>query len=228
MQVHLANWWLWMPASLMLNACGSSMPHGEISPARVERTLLNHSIQIDAGEVAVLALPQRTLRVQQQVHYDVIERDARGGVVDRREEHQTLPWANKPVDIIVGSFRTSLDTDADGLLRLNLLNDGFLNLDYDNLRVIQLVANAGPKVSSEVNLLIDRQLRSKLHEAVDLIYGNLEEDDVEQWAYRVHRLSQMGLAVESNQLENMLILLTTGDPHLQGEFVHALEVNQRP
>ncbi|PCC99915.1 hypothetical protein EAO82_07500 [Halopseudomonas pelagia] len=228
MQAHAANWWLWMPASLMLTACGMNMPHSESSPARVERTLLNHSIQIDAGEVSVLSLPQRTLRVQQQLHYDVTELNARGRIIDRREEHQTLPWANKPVDIIAGSFRTSLDTDVDGVLRLNLLNDGFLNLDYDNLRVIQLAASAGPKARDEVNLLIDRELRSKLHEAVRLIYDNLENDDVDQWAYRVHRLSELGLAEESNQLENMLILLTTGDPHLQGEFVNALEVNQRP
>jgi len=61
-------------------------------------------------------------------------------------------------------------------------------------------------------LLIDRELRSKLHEAFDLIYSNLEDDDVDQWAYRVRRLSELGLAEESNQLENMLILLTTGEP----------------
>ncbi|WP_152486843.1 hypothetical protein [Halopseudomonas pelagia] len=228
MQAHLATWWLWMPASLMLTACGLNMPRSEQSPARVERTLVSHSIQMDAGDVAVMSLPQRTLRVQQQLHYDVTEFNARGGVIDRREEHQTLPWANKPVDVIAGSFRTSLNTDTDGLLRLNLLNDGFLNLDYDNLRVIQLTASASPKIRSEVNLLIGRELRSKLHEAVDLIYGNLEEDDVDQWAYRVHRLSALGLSEESNQLENMLILLTTGDPQLQGEFMHALDVNQRP
>lgn len=228
MQAHSATWWLWIPASLMLSACGMNMPHTDSSPARVERTLLNHSIQIDAGDGAVLSLPQRTLRLQEQVHYEVTELDARSGVIDRREEHQTLPWANKPVDIIAGNFRTSVDTDSDGVLRLNLLNDGFLNLDYDNLRVIQLTASAGPKTRSEVNLLIDRELRSKLHEAVRLIYDNLEEDDVDQWAYRVHRLSELGLAEESNQLENMLILLTTGDPQLQGDFVHALEINQRP
>lgn len=228
MQAHSASWWLWMPASLMLSACGMNMPHSDNSPARVERTLLNHSIQIDAGDVAVLSLPQRSMRVQQQLHYEVIEIDAYGSVIDRREEHQTLPCANKPVEIVAGNFRTSLDTDTDGGLRLNLLNDGFLNLDYDNLRAIQLVASAEPKVRSEVNLLIDRELRSKLHEAVGLIYDNLEEDDVDQWAYRVHRLAELGLSEESNQLENMLILLTTGDPQLQGEFVHALEVNQRP
>lgn len=228
MQVHSATWWLWMPASLMLTACGLNMPQGDSSPARVERTLLNHSIQIDAGDVAVLSLPQRSVRVQQQLHYDVTELDAQGGVIDRREEHQTLPWANKPVEIVAGDFRTSLNTDTDGMLRLNLLNDGFLNLDYDNLRVIQLVASADPKTRSEVNLLIDRELRSKLHEAVGLIYDNLEDDDVDQWAFRVQRLSELGLAEESNQLENMLILLTTGDPELQGDFVQALEVNQRP
>lgn len=227
MQVQSATWWLWVPASLMLGACAMNAPHPE-SPARVERVVLSHSIQIDAGEIAVMSLPQRTLRVQQQFLYDVSEFNTRGDVIDRHEEHQTLPWSNKPVDIIAGNFRTSLDTDVDGVLRLNLLNDGFLNLDYDNLRVIQIVASASPKVTSEVNLLIDRELRGKLHEAVDLIYGNLEEDDVDQWAYRVQRLSELGLSEESNQLENMLILLTTGDPQLQAEFIQALEVNQRP
>ena len=228
MQAHSATWWLWMPASLMLSACSMNMPHSDNSPGRVERTLLNHSVQIDAGDVTVLSLPQRSMRVQQQLHYDVVELDAHGSVIDRREEHQTLPWANKPVEIVAGNFRTSLDTDTDGMLRLNLLNDGFLNLDYDNLRVIQLVATASPKARSEVNLLIDRELRSKLHEAVGLIYDNIDEDDVDQWAFRVHRLSELCLSEESNQLENMLILLTTGDPQLQGEFVQALEVNQRP
>jgi hypothetical protein len=80
----------------------------------------------------------------------------------------------------------------------------------------------------EENILIGRDLRSKLHEAVALIYDNLEEDDVEQWAYRVQRLAELELEVESNQLENMLILLTTGDPVLQGEFIQALDVNKRP
>ena len=56
----------------------------------------------------------------------------------------------------------------------------------------------------------------------------MEEDDVDQWAYRVKRLAELGLEVESNQLENMLILLTTGGPMLQGEFIQALEVNSRP
>jgi hypothetical protein len=51
---------------------------------------------------------------------------------------------------------------------------------------------------------------------------------VEQWAYRVQRLAELELEVESNQLENMLILLTTGDPVLQGEFIQALDVNKRP
>ena len=56
-----------------------------------------------------------------------------------------------------------------------------------------------------------------------LIYDNLEEDDVEQWVDRIERLRQLGLKEEASQLENMLILLTTGDPQLQGDFVQALD-----
>ena len=96
-------------------------------------------------------------------------------------------------------------------------------MDFDQLRVIELDAQATPEVGAEATLLIDRDLRSVLHEASELIYDNLEEDEVSQWVDRIERLRQLGLKEEASQLENMLILLTTGDPQLQGDFVQALD-----
>lgn len=215
-------------ASLLLAGCATQAPQPEPARDRVERDLISHSIHIDVGEPAVMSLPQRNVRVTEQLFYRVNYLDPQGKLLDSREEYQSLPWAEKPIVVVAGNFQTSLQTDQDGHVQLNLLNDGFLELDYQNLRVIQLSAPADQAARGEVNLLVGRDLRGKLHEAVALIYDNLEEDDVDQWAYRVRRLEELGLEVESNQLENMLILLTTGDPLLQGEFIQALEINSRP
>lgn len=217
-----------MLASVLLAGCAGLTPTAQAPHDRVDRELVTHTLQIDIGEPAVMSLPQRKVRVTEQLLFRVRYLDAQGNLIDSRDEYQTLPWAEKPISVVAGNFQTTLHTDADGHLQLNLLNDGFLDLDYQNLRVIQLSAQADQAVRGEVNLLVGRDLRSKLHEAVALIYDNLEEDDVDQWAYRVKRLAELGLEVESNQLENMLILLTTGDPMLQGEFIQALEVNSRP
>jgi hypothetical protein len=215
-------------ASALLASCASQTPSPEVAHDRVDRELVTHTLQINIGEPAVMSLPQRKVRVTEQLLFRVRYFGPEGNLIDSRDEYQTLPWAEKPINIVAGNFQTTLHTDQDGHLLLNLLNDGFLELDYQSLRVIQLSAKADEAVRGEVNLLVGRDLRSKLHEAVALIYDNMEEDDVDQWAYRVKRLAELGLEVESNQLENMLILLTTGDPMLQGEFIQALEVNSRP
>lgn len=220
--------WTWLCASLLLAGCSTPVTLHEVVAPRIERELLSQNVHIDVGDNLVMSQPHRSLRVTEQFLYRVTELGPKGEQLNQRDEYQTLPWSNRPVQVIAGTFATELQTDLDGLVRLNLLNDGFIELDYDSLRAIQLVVTPSPGVRSEVNLLIPRELRGKLHEAVALIYDNLEEDDVDQWAYRVQRLAELNLEEESNQLENMLILLTTGDPQLQGEFIHALEINQRP
>ncbi len=215
-------------ASVMLAGCAAPPHLADQERARVDRELVSHTVHIDVGEPSVMSLPQRNVRVTEQLLYRVTYFDPHGNLLDTRDEYQTLPWAEKPITVVAGNFHTTLQTDKDGLVQLNLLNDGFLDLDYQNLRVIQLSAQTDQAVRGEVNLLIGRDLRGKLHEAVELIYDNLEEDDVYQWAYRVQRLAELGLEVESNQLENMLILLTTGDPALQGDFIQALDALQQP
>lgn len=219
---------LLMPLGLLLSACSTEAQRPAAAEGRVERELISHGIHIDAGESLVLDTPQRVVRVTEQLPYRVTQYDGHGNAVDQHEDFHNLPWTDKPVHVTAGDFSATLTTDKDGVTRLNLLDNGFIELDYDQLRAIQLSATAAPDVRAELNLLVGRDLRSKLAEAVALIYDDLEEAEVQQWAFRVSRLAELGLMEESNQLENMLILLTTGDPELQREFVNALESASRP
>lgn len=228
MRQPLLPWALWLCAGLSLTACSTQpQPVGDAA-ARVERELISHNLRIDAGEQSVLTSSQRTIRVTEQLLHKVTEFDARDKVVNSLESYQSLPWGNQPVSLIADGKRFFLETDHDGLLRLNLLSEQFIELDFESLRVIQLVARAGPSLATEQNLLISRELRSVLREAVNLVHDNLEESDVEQWVYRINRLDALDLEEESNQLENMLMMLTIGDPELQAEFLHALENSERP
>jgi hypothetical protein len=209
-------------ALLLIAGCAGRTPPEQSAETRVERQLVNHAVHIDAGESLVLNAPQRMLRVSEQSLYSITEYDAQGNVIDQQENYQSLPWAARPVEVVAGDFSHSLQTDVEGSVRLNLLDEDFLELDFEQLRVVQITAQTPGGTRGEVNLLVSRELRARLQEAVGLIYEDLEDDDVNQWAYRVNRLAELGLEEESNQLENMLILLTTGDPELQGDFVQAL------
>ncbi|SDR85561.1 hypothetical protein SAMN05216198_0602 [Halopseudomonas litoralis] len=228
MHQPLLPWALWLWAGLSLTACSIQTPPSGDAAARVERELISHTLRIDAGEQLVLTSPHRTIRVTEQLLHQVTEFDAKDQVVNRLESYQALPWASQPINLIADGKRFSLQTDHDGLLRLNLLSEQFIELDFQSLRVIQLIARAGPSIVAEQNLLVSRELRSILREAVNLVHDNLEESDVEQWIYRINRLDTLGLEEESNQLENMLMMLTIGDPELQTEFLQALENSERP
>ncbi|WP_193073865.1 hypothetical protein [Pseudomonas sp. FME51] len=228
MRQPLLPWALWLCAGLSLTACSSQPQVSGDAAARVERELISHNLRIDVGEQLVLTSPQRTIHVTEQLLHQVTEFDARDQLVNRLESYQALPWASQPISLIADGKRFSLQTDHDGLLRLNLLSEQFIELDFESLRVIQLVARAGPAIVADQNLLISRELRSTLREAVNLVHDNLEESDVAQWVYRINRLDALGLEEESNQLENMLMMLTIGDPELQTDFLQALENSERP
>ncbi|WP_185266905.1 hypothetical protein [Halopseudomonas xiamenensis] len=229
MRQPVLPWLLWLCAGLTLSACSNQQPQppGAVT-VRVERTLVSHNLRIDAGEQLVLTSPQRTVRITEQQLHQVTEFDAADRPVNSHESYQAVPWDTQPVTLIAEGKRFSLLTDHDGMLRLNLLDEQFIELDFESLRVVQLVARATPTVVAEQNLLVSRELRAVLQEAVTLVHDSLEESDVEQWVYRVRRLNELGLNEESTQLENMLILLTVGDPELQAEFTHALEHSERP
>lgn len=221
----LAPWAVWLCAGLLLSGCSTQQP---ASPAanRVEHNLVSHTLSIDAGEPRVLSRPQRIIRVTEHKLHEVIELDAEGRQLSSRESYQTVPWANQTLTLIAEGQEFALQTDHEGAVRLNLLEEQFVDLDLNQLRAIELVARTNGNVVAEADLLVSRELRSLLQQAVPLIYDSLEEGDVAQWVSRVRQLEALGLSEESTQLENMLILLTIGDPELQFEFVEALDRQQ--
>ena len=221
----LAPWAVWLCAGLLLSGCSTQQP---ASPAanRVEHNLVSHTLSIDAGEPRVLSRPQRIIRVTENKLHEVIELDAEGRQLSSRESYQTVPWANQTLTLIAEGQEFALQTDHEGAVRLNLLEEQFVDLDLNQLRAIELVARTNGNVVAEADLLVSRELRSLLQQAVPLIYDSLEEGDVAQWVSRVRQLEALGLSEESTQLENMLILLTIGDPELQFEFVEALDRQQ--
>ena len=207
----------------LLQACSTTPTPDTASTPQIERELLSHSLHIETGEPLVMDTPHRNIRVTESRLFSIRQYDAQGTLQDEHRQYQTLPWADRTLTIQLGELAVTRQTDSDGQLRLNLLDEDIVPVDFDQLRVIEMDAQATPEVRAEATLLIDRDLRSVLHEASELIYDNLEEDEVSQWVDRIERLRQLGLKEEASQLENMLILLTTGDPQLQGDFVQALD-----
>ncbi|NQD91885.1 hypothetical protein HP532_04370 [Pseudomonas sp. CrR25] len=142
---------------------------------------------------------------------------------DARTDYSSLPWAERPVRVKAGEHNHELLTDRNGILRLNLLDSPFAEQDAGRIGTLLLHAeDSQGTASTEATLLVSRTLRGKLREAHDLIYDDLEDDDVEQWVHRVKRLSELGLEEEASELEQSLIELTRNDPELQGSFLHAL------
>ncbi|WP_341706650.1 hypothetical protein [Halopseudomonas sp.] len=219
---------LWASAMLAtLQACSVSQPQ-EPASGHIERELLSHTLHIETGEPRVLDTPHRNIRISESRLFRVSQYDAGGNLLDQHRQYQSLPWANRPVGVQLGELSVQRETDSEGQFRLNLLDEDIVPVDFDQLRTIELEARHSTEVHAEAILLVDRELRIVLHEASELIYDNLEEDDVEQWVQRINRLSELGLKEEASQLENMLILLTTGDPHLQDDFIQALDQRDQP
>lgn len=142
---------------------------------------------------------------------------------DARIEYSSLPWTERPILVIAGSETHELSTDRNGLLRLNLLDGPFADQDISQIGKLQLsVEDPQDGTRADATLLVSRNLRGKLLEAHDLIFDDLEGDDVSQWVHRVKRLSELGLEEEASELEQSLIELTRNDPDLQQEFLRSL------
>ncbi|ERI51001.1 hypothetical protein N878_07435 [Pseudomonas sp. EGD-AK9] len=142
---------------------------------------------------------------------------------DRRMEYSSLPWAERPVRVLAGEQSFELLTDRSGVLRLNLLDSPFTEQDIGRLGMLLLsVEDDRDETRAEASLLVSHTLRGKLREAHDLIFDDLEDDDVAQWVHRVKRLSDLGLEEEASELEQSLIELTRNDPELQEAFLKAL------
>lgn len=75
--------------ALFLSGCANQLPQRSEHEERVERKLLDHQLQIDAGEPKVLELPQRRVRVHDQKSYEVTALE-----VTRRYDRYTpyQPW----------------------------------------------------------------------------------------------------------------------------------------
>ena len=100
---------------------------------------------------------------------------------------------------------------------------GGIEKDIGRLGMLLLsVEDDRDETRAEASLLVSHSLRGKLREAHDLIFDDLEDDDVAQWVHRVKRLSDLGLEEEASELEQSLIELTRNDPELQEAFLKAL------
>ncbi len=142
---------------------------------------------------------------------------------DARLEYTSLPWAERPVTVLAGEERHELLTDRNGILRLNLLDGPFAEQNIASIgKLVLQVRDPQDGTEAEAQLLVSRDLRAKLGEAHDLVFRDLEGDDVDQWVYRVKRLSELGLEEEASELEQSLIELTRNDPELQQAFLQRL------
>ncbi|MGE8412001.1 MAG: hypothetical protein ACN6QY_06500 [Pseudomonas sp.] len=59
--------------ALLVSGCANQMSQRSEHEERVERKLLDHSLQIDVGEPKVLELPQRRVRIHEQKSFEVTE-----------------------------------------------------------------------------------------------------------------------------------------------------------
>ncbi|MBU2324256.1 MAG: hypothetical protein KJ884_14990, partial [Gammaproteobacteria bacterium] len=75
--------------ALFLAGCANHLPQRSEHEERIERKLLDHSLQIDVGEPRVLELPQRRVRVHEQKTFEVTAYE-----VTRRYDRYTpyQPW----------------------------------------------------------------------------------------------------------------------------------------
>jgi len=142
---------------------------------------------------------------------------------DSRLEYTSLPWAERPVRVSAGEQLHELNTDRNGVLHLNLLDGPFADQDIGPIgKLLLSVEDEQDGTRADAVLLVSHNLRGKLLEAHDLIFDDLEGDDVAQWVHRVKRLSELGLEEEASELEQSLIELTRHDPELQQEFLQRL------
>ncbi|MBH3459645.1 hypothetical protein [Pseudomonas putida] len=287
--------------ALFLSGCANQMSQRSEHEERVERKLLEHSLQIDVGEPKVMELPQRRVRINEQRRFEVTEFEVTrrydrytpyqpwreiyeiplGAVAvvagiganvvnvitfdslpqsmthdwlsyglaglnpfmnvqsngraqqnlagiseiqkDKREEFTSLPWNERLVEVKAGKLTHELTTDKHGVLRLNLLDSPFSEQNLNHIGTLHLAAiDEDNGIRGDASLLVSGTLRNKLLEAHELIFDDLEDDDVGQWVHRVKRLSELGLEEEASELEQSLIELTRNDPELQQEFLKTL------
>ncbi|WP_313455857.1 hypothetical protein [Pseudomonas sp.] len=290
-----------LSGALLVSGCANQMSQRSDHEERVERKLLEHTLQIDVGEPKVMELPQRRVRIHEQKRFEVTEYEVTrsydrytpyqpwreiyeiplGAIAvvagiganvanvfalgnlppsvthdwlsygidglnpfmnaasngraqqnlasisevqkDQREDFTSMPWSERLVEVKAGKKTHELTTDRNGVLRLNLLDSPFSEQHLNNVGTLHLqVVDEDYGVRGDASLLVSATLRNKLREAHELIFDDLEDDDVGQWVHRVKRLSELGLEEEASEMEQSLIELTRNDPELQEDFLRAL------
>jgi hypothetical protein len=288
-------------STLLVSGCANQMSQRNEHEERIERKLLEHSVQIDLGKPEVLQTPQRRVRIRELKDFEVtafettrhydrytpyqpwrevyeiplgavavvagvganvvnvatfgslpdsvtkdwvsygfaglnpfmnVQSNGRAeqnlaGIdevqTDRRVEHDSTPWSERPVQVGTGRKTYDLETDANGVLRINLLDNPFAEQDLTHVTRLQLsVVDEESQTRASALLPVSPDLRGKLAEAHTLIFDDLEGDEVGQWVYRVKRLAELGLEDEASELEQSLIELTRNDPELQQDFLKSL------
>lgn len=182
-------------------------------PDSVTKDWLNYGV---AGINPFMNVPSHGRAQQNLAGIDEVQRD-------HRVEHSSLPWSESPVEVKARKDTDELNTDRNGVLRVNLLDSPFAEKDLSRVTQLSLkVEDEQTHVQASASLPLSKSLRGKLIEAHDLIYDDLEDDEVSQWVHRVKRLSELGLEEEASELEQSLIEMTRNDPQLQHEFLRSL------
>src|SRR5690606_41761702 len=108
---------------------------------------------------------------------------------DTRLEYSSLPWAERPVQVVAGPQTHELNTDRNGVLRLNLLDGPFAEQHISEIgKLLLTVEDEQDGTRADAFLLVSRNLRGKLQEAQELIYADLAGDASGQWAPPATRL----------------------------------------
>ncbi|MEE3159141.1 MAG: hypothetical protein VX301_13140, partial [Pseudomonadota bacterium] len=107
----------------LLQACSTTPTPDTASTPQIERELLSHSLHIETGEPLVMDTPHRSIRVTESRLFSIRQYDAQGTLQDEHRQYQTLPWADRTLTIQLGELAVTRQTDSDGQLRLNLLDE---------------------------------------------------------------------------------------------------------
>ena len=131
--------------AVLLSGCANQMSQRSEHEERIERKLLEHSLQIDVGEPKVLELPQRRVRVHEQKNFEVTEFE-----VTRRYDRYTpyQPWREiyeiplGAVAVVAGVGANVVNVFALGNLPQSITHD-WLSYGVDGLNPFMNVPSNG-------------------------------------------------------------------------------------
>lgn len=144
--------------------------------------------------------------------------------LEQRVEYLSLPWSERTVRVSAAGQAHELSTDRTGVLHVNLLDSPFAEQEDLSRAATLRIAVDYPHQPQPVieTLTLGKTLRQSLREAHHLVFDNLEDNDVDEWVYRVKRLAELGFENEAIELEQSIIELSRNDPQLQQDFAEQL------